>query len=51
MRHALVEKLSKMKVLKENSNISRGWSSAKLFIAQNYTENANGHVPLTAKNM
>ena len=39
------------KVLKENSIIGRSWSSAKLFIVQNYTENANGHVPLTAENV
>ena len=30
------------KVLKENSIIGRDWSSAKLFIVQKYTENANG---------
>ena len=30
------------KVLKENSIIRRGWSSAMLFIMQNYTFNANG---------
>ena len=29
------------KVLKENSIIGRSWSSAKLFLVQNYTENAN----------
>ena len=34
------------KVLKENSIISRSWSSAKLFIVQNYTENANGLIGL-----
>ena len=34
------------KVLKENSIIGRGWSSAKLFIVLNYNENPNGHVPL-----
>ena len=39
------------KVLKENPIISRSWSSAKLFIVQNYTENANGDVSLTAENM
>ena len=38
-------------VLKENSIIGRNWSSAKLFIVQNYTENANGDVPLTAENV
>ena len=30
------------KVLKKNSIISRSWRSGKLFIVQNYTENANG---------
>ena len=35
------------KVLKENSIIGRSWSSAKFFIMQNYTDNANGDVPLT----
>ena len=39
------------KVLKENSIIGRSWSSAKLFIVQNYTENANGYVPLTVENV
>ena len=29
------------KVLKENSIIDRNWSSAKLFIVQGYSENAN----------
>ena len=38
-------------VLKENSIIDRSWSSAKLFIVQNYTENANGDVPLTVENV
>ena len=37
------------KVLKENSG--RNWSSAKLFIKQNYTDNANGDVPLTVENV
>ena len=35
----------------ENSIIGRSWSLAKLFIMQNYTENANGDVPLTAENV
>ena len=39
------------KVLKENSIISKSWSSAKLFIVQNYTENANEDVHLTAENV
>ena len=39
------------KVLKKNSNIGRSWSSAKLFIVQNYTENTNGDVPLTVENV
>ena len=49
----LVEKLSKWtwKVLKENSIIDRSWSSAKLFIMQNYTDNANKNVPLTVENV
>ena len=39
------------KVLKENSIIGRSWSSAKLFIVQNCTENTNGYVPLTVENV
>ena len=39
------------KVLKENSIICRRKSSAKLFIVQNYTENANGGTPLTVENV
>ena len=50
LRHTLLEKLCG-KVLKENSIIGRSWSSAKLFIVQNYTENANGYVPLTVENV
>ena len=34
----------------ENSITGKGWSSAKLFITQNYTDNANGDVPLTIEN-
>ena len=30
----------------ENSIIGRSWSSVRLFIIQNYTNNANGDVPL-----
>ena len=50
---SLVEKLLKLtwKVLKENSIIDRSWSSAKLFIMQNYTDNANENVPLTVENV
>ena len=33
------------KVLKESFIIGRCWSSAKLFIMQNYIDNANGDVP------
>ena len=50
LRHTLLEKLCG-KVLKENPIIGRSWSSAKLFIVQNYTENANGYVPLTVENV
>ena len=32
--------------LKENSIIDRSWSPAKLFKMQDYTENANGDMPL-----
>ena len=31
---------------RENFIIDKSWSSAKLFIVQDYTENANGDVPL-----
>ena len=34
------------KVLKENSIIGRNWISAKLFMIQNYTDDANGDLPL-----
>ena len=37
------------RVLKENSINGRSWSSAKLFIMQNYIDNGNGDVPLTKK--
>ena len=44
-------KVYRGKVLKENySIISRSWSSAKLFIMHNYTDNANGDVPFTVEN-
>ena len=39
------------KVLKENSVSGRSWSSAKLFIMENYTGNANGDVPVKVENM
>ena len=39
------------KVLKENSIIGRTRSSAKLFLVQDYTENANGHVPLIVEDV
>ena len=48
-RKAIEKKLGK--VLRENSIIARIWSSAKLFIVQNYTENANGDVSLTVENV
>ena len=54
MRYTLVKKLPKIKVarvLKENSIIGWIWSSAKLFIAQNYSENLNGDVLLTVENV
>ena len=38
------------KVLKKNSIIDRSWSSAKFFIVQDYTENANGDMPLILEN-
>ena len=37
------------KVLKENFIIGRTWSSAKLFIMQDYTDNANGNGTLAAE--
>ena len=39
------------KVLQENSIIAGRWSSAKLLIMQNYTDNANGNVSLTVENV
>ena len=44
-------KVQRGKVLKENSIIARRWSSAKLLIMQNYTDNANGNAPLTVENV
>ena len=35
----------------KNSIIDRSWSSAKLLIVQNYTENTNGFVSLLAENV
>ena len=46
-----VIKVQRGKVLKENSIIARRWSSAKLLIMQNYTDNANGNAPLTVENV
>ena len=37
--------------IKKNAIIDRSWSSAKLFMMQNYTDNTNGDVPLTVENM
>ena len=42
-------KVQRGKVVKENSIIARRWSSAKLSIMKNYTDNANGDVPLTVE--
>ena len=39
------EKLSKIKVAKGNSISGKSWSSTKVFVMQNYTENTNGDVP------
>ena len=39
------------KLLKKNYIVGRSWSSAKVFIVQNYTENTNGDVDLTAQNV
>ena len=39
------------KILQENSINGRSWSSAKLFIVQKYTENANWDVSLTVENV
>ena len=49
LRHTLVEKHGK--VLMENSIIGRSWNSAKLFIMQHFTDNANGDVPLIVENV
>ena len=43
-------KVLRGKILNENSIIRRSWSSGKLFMIQNYTDNANGDVPLTVEN-
>ena len=37
--------------LKENPIIGSSWSSAKFFMVQNLTENANGDVSLTVENV
>ena len=39
------------KILKENSINDRSWSSASLLKVRNYTENANGDVPITVENV
>ena len=39
------------KALNENFIIGTSWGSAKLFTMQNYTDKANGDVPLTVENM
>ena len=44
-------KVQRSKILKENSITGRSWSSAKLFTMQNYTDNADGDVPLTVENV
>ena len=46
----MLSKFNVEKVLKKNFITGRGWSSAKLFIMQNYTNNANGNVLLIAEN-
>ena len=38
-------------LLKENSIIGRSWSSANMFIMQNYIDNAIRNVPLTVDNV
>ena len=42
---------SRGNVLKENFVTGRSWSSAKLFIVQIYTENADGYAPLRVENV
>ena len=46
-----IEARKASKVLKENSMIDRSWSSAKIFIVQDYTGNANEDVPLIVENV
>ena len=43
-------KVLRAKILNENSIIRGSWSSEKLLMIQNYTDNANGGVPLTVEN-
>ena len=31
--------------------MDRSWSSAELFIMQNYTDNTDGYMPLTVENV
>ena len=45
------EKTSAVKSETHFSREATDWGSAKLFIVQNYTENANGDVPLTVENV
>ena len=35
----------------KNSISDRGWCPKKLFTMQNYTDNANGDMPLTVENV
>ena len=45
------KKKHNQQVIKENSINGKSWSSEKLFIMQNYTENANGDMLLTVENV
>ena len=49
--HFKLEMLVRGKILKENSINDRSWSSASLLKVRNYTENANGDVPITVENV
>ena len=50
LRQTLAEGSIKGKVLRENSITGRSCRSIKIFIMQNYTDNADGNVPLTVEN-
>ena len=52
MRHTLVKSYQNLtwQSIKEKFYLGRSWSSEKLLIMQNYTDNANGDVPLTVEN-